>query len=111
MLLTIKLILIGVVSIVAGVSSLTTGWSHALVGIGLIAFGLLLIFTGIRKFLVPANVGGGSSSVTSPVTSSGSTPTETATERESPVENVSMFGNERRIIRPHDSLPSLPFKM
>ncbi len=109
MLLTIKLILIGVVSIVAGVSSLTTGWSHALVGIGLIAFGLLLIFTGIRKFLVPANVGGGSSSVTSPVTSSGSTPT--GTDGESPVENVSMFGSGRRIIRPHDSLPSLPFKM
>jgi hypothetical protein len=107
MLLTIKLILIGVVSIVAGVSSLTTGWSHALVGIGLIAFGLLLIFTGIRKFLVPASVGGGSSSVTS----SGSTPTETGTDGESPIENVSMFGNERRIIRPHDSLPSLPFKM
>lgn len=107
MLRTIKLILIGVVSIVVGVSSLTTGWSHALVGIGLIAFGLLLIFTGIRKFLVPASVGGGSSSVTS----SGSTPTETATERESPVENVSMFGSGRRIIRPHDSLPPLPFKM
>ena len=106
MLRTIKLILIGVVSIVVGVSSLTTGWSHALVGIGLIAFGLLLIFTGIRKFLVPASVGGGSSSVTS----SGSTPTETATERESPVENVSMFGSGRRIIRPHDSLPPLPFK-
>ena len=105
MLLTIKLILIGVVSIVVGVSSLTTGWSHALVGLGLIGFGLLLIFTGIRKFLVPARVGGGSSSVTS----SGSTPT--ATERESPVENVSMFGSGRRIIRPHDSLPRLPFKM
>ncbi len=107
MLLTIKLIVFGVVSIVMGISMLANGWGHSLVRFGAIPFGILLIVAGVRRILVPASVGGGSSQVTS----SEATPTATATESDSAIEKVSMFGNERRVILPHDSLPPLPFKM
>lgn len=105
MLLTIKLIAFGVVAIVMGISMLANGWGHSLVGLGAIPFGILLIVAGVRRILVPASVGGGSSQVTS------SEATPTATESDSTIEKVSLFGNERRVILPHDSLPPLPFKM